>query len=193
MHNDSNKQYRRSIRLPHYDYGQPGGYFVTICTHNRDPLFGEIVNAQMVCNDCGRIVTEEWLQTKQLRSYVELDAFVVMPNHVHGVIMILDNDGDAARADMAIRRGMARHAPTRRFGDLQPRTLATIVGSFKSAVTKRINELRRTPGAPVWQRNYYEHIIRNENELHRIRDYIINNPAQWQEDHENPQNLNKRK
>jgi putative transposase len=162
---------RRSIRLRGYDYSRAGAYFVTICTQNRECLFGEIMNGEMRLNDAGRIVVDEWLKTAEIRAEIELDEWVVMPNHFHGKLVIAD------------RRGTARRAPTvEQFGRPVSGSIPTIIRSFKSAVTKRINDLRLTPGAKLWQRNYWEHIVRNEPELNRIREYIHNNPAQWKSD-----------
>ena len=166
---------RRSIRLKGYDYREAGDYFVTICTRKRECLFGEITEGKMRVNDRGKIVEEEWVRTAVLRPYVELDSFVVMPNHIHGITCIRDNG-----------RNTARLAPTSgRFGRPIPCSLPTIIGAFKSACTRRINEMAKTAGV-VWQRNYYEHIIRNESELSRIRQYIGNNPGRWGEDIYNP-------
>ncbi|MCI5189799.1 MAG: transposase [Candidatus Electrothrix sp. AS4_5] len=163
--------HRRSIRLRNYDYSQAGAYFVTICTHHRECLFGKITNRAMRLNDTGNIVTEQWIKTGEVRDTVELDAWTVMPNHFHGIIVITGG------------KGTARRAPTtERFGKPISGSLPTIVRSFKSAVTRHINILRNTPGNKLWQRNYWEHIIRNETELHRICEYICNNPARWQED-----------
>lgn len=167
---------RRSIRLKGYDYSFPSAYFVSMCTLDRKCLFGEIVDGKMVLNDFGRIVCNEWIRTGTIRDKTELDEFVVMPNHFHGIVCIIDKG-----------RGTARRAPTvEQFGKPVSGSLPTIVRSFKSAVTKRINEMRNTPGIKLWQRNYYERIIRNDNELNQIRKYIINNPAQWAFDRENP-------
>ena len=170
---------RRSIRLPGHDYTQPGAYFVTICTYNREPLFGQVVDGKMVMNAFGRIVWEEWFRTAQVRPNVELfeDEFVVMPNHIHGIIWIVGEPVGATR----------RVAPT----DGHPRgpvpgSIGAIVGQFKSIVTKRINQMRGTPGARVWQRNYYERIIRNERALNAIRRYIAENPLRWYRDRYNP-------
>ena len=180
---DPDRHHRRSIRLPGYDYTQPGAYFVTICTHQQEPLFGNVVNGAMVLNEYGQIVEEEWRNTTQLRPYVTLDAHVVMPNHFHGIIWIAcDNTGRGTA-----RRGTTRRAPTaEQFGKPVAGSLPTIVRAFKSAVTKRINELRGTPGAPVWQRNYYEHIVRTERTLDAIRQYVTGNPARWALDRYNP-------
>lgn len=163
---------RRSIRLRGYDYSQEGAYFITLNTRNRECLFGDITDGEMLLNGFGEIVANEWIKTGEIRDEIELDAWVVMPNHFHGLVII--------------RRGTARRAPTmEQFGKPVSGSIPTIVRSFKSAVTKRINEIRKTPGAKLWQRNYYEHIIRNEKSLENIRNYIINNPAKWDEDENN--------
>ena len=115
-----------------------------------------------------------------------MDAWMVMPNHVHGIVMIVAAHGNAPRVDVRVpgRAGAHRNVPLRIPGR-QPRSLATFVGGFKGAVKKRINETRRTPGAPVWQGNYYEHIIRDEDELEKIREYTLTNPVRWVYDREN--------
>ncbi|MFH1009855.1 MAG: transposase [bacterium] len=173
--NDELKK-RRSVRLKHFDYRSPAAYFVTVCTHEKECLFGEIVEGLMAKNSLGKVAEEEWLRTAQLRPCVVVDAAIVMPNHFHGIILFTDMD-----------EGTARRAPTvHTFARPVSNSLASVVGSFKSAVSRRINELRGTPGAPVWQRNYYEHVIRDERDLEQVREYILNNPAQWDLDRENP-------
>ncbi len=178
---------RRSIRLRGYDYTQAGAYFVTIVTQDRAHLFGEVVGGDMRLNEYGQMVREEWFRAAALRPYVQLfdDEFVVMPNHVHGIIWIVDDNDD--NDDVGATR---RVAPTPT-ATVIPRgpvsgSIGAIVGQFKSAVARRINALRGTPGASVWQRNYYEHIIRNNEALNRIRQYIADNPIRWELDHENP-------
>lgn len=174
---------RRSLRLQGYDYAQAGAYFVTICTQGRECLFGEIVGGAIQLNNAGRVVSDEWFKTAQIRENVILsaDEFVVMPNHVHGIIWLVDG------------RGTLQRAPTvERFGKPTSGSIPTIVRLFKSVTTRQINLQRGTPGAPVWQRNYYEHIIRNDESLGRIRDYIVNNPLQWALDRENPANAGAR-
>ena len=132
----------------------------------------------------GKTAQEYWLQIPKHFNHVELDEYVIMPNHIHGIIIINDNRrGDDTRRDTACR------VPTNQFGKPVRGSLSTIIRSYKSAVTKRINELRNTPGTKLWQRNFYEQIIRNDHELYEIRKYIINNPAQWQLDSEYPDNL----
>jgi putative transposase len=167
---------RRSVRLKHFDYRSSMAYFVTICTRDKQCIFGEIIDGTMTKNSLGEIVEAEWLRTGELRPYVELDAAVVMPNHFHGIVMLI-----------GANEGTARHAPTERaFAQSVSQSLATVVGSFKSAVSKRINKLRGTPGAVVWQRNFYEHVVRNEHDLQQVREYIVSNPAKWALDRENP-------
>jgi REP element-mobilizing transposase RayT len=174
---DPHKHKRHSFRLKEYDYTQEGIYFVTICTFQREFLLGAVENEKMVVNYIGMIVEEEWLKTPILRSHVSLDTFVVMPNHFHGIIAIIPTG-----------RGTTRRTPTtERFGKPVACSLPTIIRAFKSATTKRINEMRGTPGQPLWQRNYYEHIIRSEGELMNARDYIVMNPLRWCLDRENPQ------
>jgi len=183
---------RKLTRLKQYNYSQPGYYYVTICTYNRNLLFGKISNTykesvgsqhavtdtipdkipKIKINQYGKIVCEEWKNTQCLRNNVELDQFMIMPNHIHGIIILNDT-------------GAARCAPT----GLVSGSLSAIIHSFKSAVTKRINKLRQTTTPPIWQRNYYDHIIRNDKSLHKIRKYIVNNPATWDNDEHN---LNKK-
>ena len=193
---------RRSIRLRGYDYTTPGAYFVTICTHRHVPLFGRVVDGNMRLNAFGRIVRDEWFRTAQVRPDVELleHEFVVMPNHVHGIVWIALPD-DRKTAGCASGEGhppgRSGAAPAVFSGDpsgrpYRPRgpasdSLGAIIGQFKSAVSRRINALRNTPGAAVWQRNYHEHIIRTERALQAIRRYIAENPLRWHLDRYNPQ------
>jgi REP element-mobilizing transposase RayT len=163
---DTTKCQRRSIRLKDYDYSHEGAYFETICTQNKVSVFGEVMNCEMRLNKFGTIINECW---------AEIDAFVVMPNHVHGIVTIV-----------GICRGTACRAPTEQFGRPTPSSLPTIIRSFKSAVTKRTNALRNNPGHRLWPRNYYEHVIRNEHDLNDIRQYILDNPVKWGMDEENP-------
>ncbi|WP_036199620.1 transposase [Meiothermus ruber] len=182
MKYNPDKHHRRSVRLKGYDYTQAGAYFITICAQNRECLFGDVVDGEMRLNEIGLIVRDEWLKTAILRPSVVLDEYVVMPNHIHGVIIITDDCRGTLHG-----RGTLQRAPTiEQFGKPTSNSIPTIVRLFKSATTKRINEHRGTPGMPVWQRNYYEHIIRNDASLNRIRQYIVNNPIKWGLDRENP-------
>ncbi|MCX7838639.1 MAG: transposase, partial [Anaerolineae bacterium] len=164
-------------------------YFVTIVTRNRECLFGDVVDGAMRVNAWGQIVVECWDALPTHFPNVELDAFVVMPNHVHGIIVIVD--------DAAPRRGEAFFGLSRKPKNASPLhpqpprgtqsgSVGAIIQNFKSVSARKINASRDTAGAPVWQRNYYEHIIRNEKSLHAIRAYIENNPAHWAQDDENP-------
>ncbi len=167
------KKGRRIIRLQGYDYSQPGAYFVTICVQNRECLFGDVRRGKMVLNELGEIVAESWQWLERQYEHVEMDEWVVMPNHLHGIMVIKDC------------RGGSRTAPT---GSDQPKRkpLGRLIGAFKTVSTKRVNEIQNTPGAKLWQRNYYEHIIRSEEDLKRIRTYLAQNPAKWEFDRENP-------
>jgi len=170
---------RKSIRLQEYDYSQAGGYFITICTHEKECLFGEVVDGEIQLNDIGKIVKSEWLKTEEIRDNVSTDEFVIMPNHVHGILFI-DEPSD--------RRGTVHRAPTfERFGQPTSNSIPTIIRSFKATVTKQINEHRNTPGQKIWQSNYFDRVIRNDDELIRIREYILYNPLKWQIDKENPE------
>lgn len=178
---------RRSIRLQGYDYSQAGAYFVTVCTQNRECLFGDIVDGEMRMNTAGRMVADEWIKTAEIRDEIKLDEWVVMPNHFHGILVIGDRRGDRPVAPLNVtttsgEQGDRPVAPT----GPKPRSVGAVMAGFKSAVTKRINELHQTPGAKLWQRNYWEHIVRNEPELNRIREYIHNNPARWELDKLHP-------
>lgn len=170
MKYDPAKHHRRSIRLKDYDYSQAGAYFVTIVIRHHECLLGNVVDGEMRVNGFGKMVQKCWDELSVHYSNVELDAFVVMPNHVHGIVVIVDRRGE-------VTSPLQLHD--------QP-TLGRIIGYFKYQSTKLINELRGTPGAPVWQRNYFEHIIRNDHDFERIREYIAYNPIGWQMDDENP-------
>jgi putative transposase len=179
MANNPDKHQRRSIRLKDYDYSQAGAYFIAICTYNKECVLGNVVDGEMVLNEYGHAIEEEWMRTADIRNNVALDVFVVMPNHFHGILVIEDKC-----------RGTVHRAPTlEQFAKPTSGSLPTIVRYFKSAVTRRINDLRGTPYTPVWQRNYYEHVIRDEDDLNEIRKYIANNPLKWDLDRENPQNV----
>nr|WP_315862938.1 transposase [Thermosynechococcus sp. NK55a] len=293
---DPERHHRRSIRLKGYDYTQPGAYFITICTHDRACLFGEVVEGQMRLNEAGHIAQQCWTDIPNHFPHIQLDEFIIMPNHVHGILVIVHHVHHVGARHAVPPHGMPPHGmpphgmpphgmpphgmpphgmpphgmpphgmpphgmpphgmpphgmpphgmpphgmpphgmpphgmpphgmpphgmpphgmpphgmpphgmpphgmpphgmppppmaspnPTvEQFGKPVHGSLPTIVRSFKSATTRHINILRGTPGAPVWQRNYYEHIIRNEDALHRIRQYIATNPLRWHLDREN--------
>ncbi len=168
MKSTPNQHHRRSIRLKNYDYSQSGAYFVTICTHNRECLFGGVINGKMALNEYAEIVRRCWLEIPQHFPHALLDEFVVMPNHVHG-IFIINNVG------------VQNFEPLQnQYQKIIPKSIGSIVRGFKIGVTKWFRQ--NTYIHIVWQRNYYEHIIRNEIELNKIREYIINNPLQWESD-----------
>ena len=179
MNGENNQHHRHSIRLKGYDYSEEGAYFVTVVTQHREMLFGKVVEGAMVLNELGEIVKEEWLKTTSIRMEIEIDIeeFVVMPNHIHGIIHITKNNDDPGRGDRPV-------APTKAHGPI-PKSLGALISGYKSAVTVRINQIRGTPGYPVWQRSYYDHIIRDEKDYNTIANYIAMNPSNWEEDGEN--------
>jgi REP element-mobilizing transposase RayT len=166
---------RRSIRLPSHDYRCPGAYFVTMCTWRRHPMFGRVHEGEMNPNVFGRIAGELWTEIPQHFPSVRIDEFVVMPDHVHGIIVIdrWVQSHRQQRSDAASTLDIPGHHPR----GPKRGSLAAIIGSYKSIVTRRINQLRGTPGTRVWLRNYYERIIRSEEELQLTRRYIRQNPA----------------
>ena len=178
--------HRRSIRLKGYDYSQSGLYFVTICCQDMTCRFGEIENGEMILNDYGKFAHTEWEKLSERYPNVLLDAFQIMPNHIHGIIVLntvgatlavaLNNDTIAP-----IIRAGASPAPTA----AATTTIGNIVGAYKSLVMNKclnICKIRNEYLGRFWQRNYYEHIIRNDNSYQRIADYIISNPAKWETD-----------
>lgn len=169
---------RKSIRLRGYDYSQAGAYFITVCTKDRKELLGTIRDGRMRASPIGRVVRECWATLPMHYPNVQLDAFVVMPNHVHGIIVILDDKPHRVRVGEGLRP-----SPTRKNRNRPP--LSEIVRAFKSFSARRINEETGRGGGSFWQRGYYDHIIRNERSLERIRDYISTNPSRWQYDREN--------
>jgi REP element-mobilizing transposase RayT len=166
---DPDKHHRRSIRLRGYDYAACGAYFVTMCVHRRECLLGAVVDGEVRLNEYGCAVEECWGAIPQHFAHVELDAFVVMPNHVHGIVVITAQSAvdSPVVSDRKRPNGPPRGA------------LGAIVSTFKAASGRRINQLRDTTGMQVWQRDYYEHIIRYAVALDRIRIYIEANPARW--------------
>jgi REP element-mobilizing transposase RayT len=163
MHHEPGSCGRRSLRLKEYDYSRDGAYFVTICAHRRLCRFGRIAHDDVQLNAEGRIIASCWNEIPKHFPTVSLDAWVIMPNHLHGIIIITTDDTNIGSSA----------------------SLGIIVGAFKSAATKRINQSRAASGS-VWQRNYYEHVIRDESSLNRSRKYIEENPARWAYDRENP-------
>lgn len=186
---DPQKHHRRSIRLPNYDYSQAGAYYVTIVTWHRECLFGEVVKGEMKLNQYGLVAKQQWEKLPKRFPNIELGAFVIMPNHEHGIIVITDGRGTAENR-MGYDGESSRRAPTHeQFQRPVKGSVPTIIRSYKSSVAYRINLMRGTEGVPVWQRNYYEHIIRNEKDLQAKTDYIESNPMLWDDDDDNPINL----
>ena len=184
MKSDSKDHHRRSIRLKDYDYAQPGGYFVTIVTQSRKCLFGEIVEAEMQLNDAGQMVEAVLNNFPKHYSRVECDAFVVMPNHVHAVIVLVGAGPRARSAPTGQPQGVAPTIKT-------SLSLPDVVHRFKTLTTKQYIDGVKQYGwrhfvGRLWQRNYFEHVIRDEASLNRIRQYILDNPARWEYDRENP-------
>ncbi|MBI2917266.1 MAG: transposase [Chloroflexi bacterium] len=162
--------HRRTIRLQGYDYRTAGAYFITICTHNREMLFDDHV--------LRAVAEQQWALSASIRAEVSLDSFVVMPNHVHGIVWITNVGAHGLGA-----QGLA---PPRAGPHVLPRSLGAFVRGYKSAVTRDANALLCARGLPVWQRNFYEHIVRSEADLERIRHYIQTNPERWAVDRDNP-------
>ncbi len=172
--NNSNPFHRHSLRLKKYSYSMPGAYFITICTYRKENILGQIIDGKIKLNVLGKITVREWLKTFQIRKNIQLDEYVIMPNHFHGIIILTD-------CKDTMNRALANES----FGKPIPGSIPTIVRMFKSAVTREIKRLDYPFFYSIWQRNYYEHIIRNENELDCIRKYIQENPLRWQYDKEN--------
>lgn len=177
--------HRQSIRLKEYDYAKAGAYFITICVYQRECLFGEISNGKMILNELGQVIKDEWFKSADIRTELLLDEFVVMPNHLHGIIQIVENQDNGATHKLTLKIGATHRSPLRENGP-GSKTLGAFVGGFKSAATKRIRQIQNLPGQIIWQPNYYEHVIRNEDEWYKIREYIVHNPMQWETDRENP-------
>lgn len=178
---------RKSIRLRDYDYAQVGAYFVTIVTQGRACLLGDVVNGEMHLSDAGRMIERWWLELNRKFPAVDTDIFVIMPNHFHGIVVISDT---IVGADLCVGLLSAKtHADQE--GAHIGAPLPKIVQWFKTMTTNGYIAGVKTQGwspfsGRLWQRGYYEHVVRGENELNRIREYIANNPLQWELDQENP-------
>ncbi len=172
------KKYRiESTRLKNWDYSANGYYFITICTHGRACLFGKIMNGNMILSDIGKIVLREWNESFNIRSELFCDCFVIMPNHIHAVVVIKNTHDVEAHCRVSLQQQCKKPVAVRR-----PKSVSSFVAGFKSSATKQINMFRKTPGMALWQLRFHDHIIRNVNELQRIRQYILNNPVKWQDD-----------
>ena len=177
-------RHRHSLRLPDYNYATPGAYFVTLCTWKKYCLFGEIIEGEIKLNMIGEVAAEERVKSSHVRKEISTDIFIVMPNHLHGIV-IINNSGDISNSGATGRSPLqATHSQITR--GPAPKSLGAFIAGYKSSVTKRINKIRNSLGQPLWQRNYYEHVVRNNLELQRVRDYIVTNPLRWEIDSENP-------
>ncbi len=156
---------RRSMRLPDFDYSAPGAYFITINIQNRKSLLGECTNQGVQLNDFGRIVENAWITTAKFFP-IELDEYSIMPDHFHALVWFLEDKGESKQPHEGIQ---VSHGT-------QPGSLEALVQNFKSVTAKRINQIRKSPGTRIWQRNYYEHVVRDERDLENIRQYIRENP-----------------
>ena len=204
---DPEKYHRRSIRLEGYDYSQAGAYFVTICIQNKENSLGKIIDGEVVLSEIGKISEKCWNEIPIHYPCVQLDKYVIMPNHIHGVIKIIDGDDNIAgvenvgaedfqplhphaqkNTNVGVEYFQSLHQPKiNQYQKIIPKSLGSIIRGFKIGVTKCCNHQKYKHF--TFQRNYHEHIVRNENELNRIREYIINNPLQWQFDRENPDRI----
>ena len=203
MKYNPDKHHRRSIRLKGYDYSSKGMYYITLCVNKRLCLFGDIEDGEMKLNDAGKIVDRIWQEIPKYYPFVEIDEHTLMPNHLHGII-ILNNENVGAppcgRPLMNPDNGQAQGPANGKYGQAQGPaptvkrlSLGDVVGRFESfTMYQYILGIKNHQWKPfhkkLWQRNYYEHIIRNENELNKIRKYIIDNPLNWEADEENPKN-----
>lgn len=150
-----------------------------MCTAQRESLFGQVENGQVQLNEYGQVVADCWRWLPKHYSYIELDEWVLMPNHLHEIIAVTE-----------ARKGGSRTAPTNSAAiGTHRKPLGRLIGAFRTVSTKAVNQMRGTPGTRVWQRNYYEHIVRGDESLHAIRLYIRNNPASWESDELYPDTL----
>jgi REP element-mobilizing transposase RayT len=156
---------RRSIRLPGFDYSAPGAYFITINVRSREPLLGECTNQGVCLNDLGVIVEKTWITTTKFFP-IELDEYSIMPDHFHALVWFLEHKNEPK---LPVEGVQIIHGT-------QPRSLQALMQNFKSVTTRRINQMRKSPGMQVWQRNYYEHVTRDDRDLENIRQYIRENP-----------------
>jgi len=189
MKYDPDIHHRRSIRLTGYDYSQCGYYFITVCTQGRRCLFGGIEKGRIILNDAGKMIGRWWNELKNKYANIEIDEYVIMPNHCHGIINIVGTVGADLGVchdnilDEQIKKGEGEHTDS----PLQGRPIYKMVQWFKTMTTNEyIRNVKQNHWEPfegkLWQRNYYEQIVRDEISLRRIREYIINNPYQWQKD-----------
>lgn len=166
------KQRRNSLRHPHYDYTETGAYFITICAHKGISIFGRIVDTTMQLNPLGHIAHQAWLDLPSRHPHIGVEPFVIMPNHVHALVWILTE---------IVTKGSARE-----YGKPIAGSISTVVNAYKVSVTKLAISAGLIPGPPLWQRNFYDRIVRDERELANIQEYIRTNPARWLGDQLHP-------
>jgi REP element-mobilizing transposase RayT len=182
MPDDPNQYHRRSIRLEEFDYSSPGVYFVTVVTRGYKCIFGKIIDKEMHIYELGKIVQDCWQEIPVHFSHIDVEPFIVMPNHIHGIITIHENVG---RGTIMLAHARYRAPTIEKFGKPVIGSIPTIIRTYKAAVSRRVRrELRMVN---IWQRNYYEHIIRNQLELEDIADYLLANPENWIVDPETSQ------
>jgi REP element-mobilizing transposase RayT len=175
---------RHSIRLQGYDYSQAGAYFVTICTYNRRPIFGEIHDGEMQLNALGRVASAQWLLLAYRFTNLELCECVIMPNHVHGILVIIGRgEASPVRLSRPSNELIKDASPLRPNGTI-PGSVGAIIQNFKSVTSRKINAQSGKVKELIWQRNYYEHVIRDERDYQAIYDYILTNPQNWEKDEE---------
>ncbi len=175
---------RKPLRLPDFDYAAAGAYFVTVCSYLRRPIFGRVVGDRCSLSSLGEVVQSIWQKIPAHFKNTQLDEYIVMPNHVHGILWILPNDSQSNSASQAnsFAKVGARHASplqTQQAAGTKSGSLGAIIGSFKSALTREANRQNINNGQPIWQRNYHEHILRDEEDLFLHRKYIQENPLKW--------------
>ena len=186
MEKFQNKYRIASARAQWWNYANNGVYFITICTAGREYLFGDIKNNEIFLSDTGNIVQQEWGKSFEIRTELFCDAFVVMPNHIHAIVQIDKNGHDTTNVETHGRASLqsipqsqpSKHGIAYRL----PKSISSFAAGFKSVVTKRINEIRNTPKLPVWQSRFHDHIIRNDEKYHYIKNYILDNPKNWEQD-----------
>lgn len=184
------KQYRiESSRRPGWDYAENGYYFITICTKDRECLFGEIQNEKMILDEFGIIIQEEWEKSFVIRKELSCNTYIIMPNHIHAIIVLDKND--VIPVETHGRASLHNNAHLQNDPSLQhnmiapyrsPKSISSFVAGFKSVATMRINQIRNTPKMPLWQSRFHDRIIRDEIEFYSMKKYIADNPMHWEED-----------
>ncbi|MDD5088031.1 MAG: transposase [bacterium] len=169
----------KSTRLPHYDYAASGTYFLTLCIHNKECFLGEVGDGSVHLSEYGRIVEREWRHSAEIRKELNVGDFIVMPNHLHGIVLLRENNEAHCRAALPdVYRRSSR--------ERESHSISSFVAGFKAYTTKLVNELRKAPGTRLWQPNYFEHVIRNADQFSRACNYIRTNPLRWELDKYHP-------